>query len=85
MANYEQKHTQTIMQSLTCFNIMSRVLYTSTITEELILPCGFKERDIWEIFKSEIFSRQRMKLDTKNKKEDSIALLFHRKILGIKL
>ena len=35
--------------------------------------------------KSEIFSRQRMKLDTKNKKEDSVALLFHRKILGIKL
>ena len=46
MTNYEQKHTQTVMQSLTCFNIMSRVLYTSTITEELILPCGFKERDI---------------------------------------
>lgn len=85
MTNYEQKHIQTVMQSLTCFNIMSRVLYTSTITEELILPCGFKERDICEILKSEIFSRQRMKLDTKNKKEDSVALLFHRKILGIKL
>lgn len=84
MTNYEQKHTQTVMQSLTCFNIMNRVLYASTITEELILPCGFKERDIWEFLKSEIFSRQRMKLDTKNK-EDSVALLFHRKILGIKL
>lgn len=67
---------------------MNKVLCTSTVTEELIL-LGCKEnvieRDIREILKYEIFSRQRMKLTTKNKKEGFVALFLYRKILGIQL
>lgn len=69
---------------------MSKVRFTSIVTEKLILPSGFKEdfiepRYIWEILKDEIFSRQRMKLTAKNRKEDSVLLFFHSKILGIEL